>query len=43
MNEPRTEPECNDDPYYRECMAAETGDDMSKWDYMDMYDMEDDR
>jgi len=43
MNEPRIEPECDDDPYYRECMAAETGDDMSKADYMDMYDMEDDR
>jgi len=35
--------ETDDDPYYRECMAAETGDDMTKADYMAMYDMEDDR
>jgi hypothetical protein len=29
--------ECDDDPYYRECKAAETGDDMSKADYLDLY------
>ena len=29
--------ECDDDPYYRECKAAETGDDMSKADYHDYY------
>lgn len=33
----RTMPECDDDPYYRECRAATSGDDMSKADYMDMY------
>jgi len=33
----RTMPECDDDPYYRECMAADTGDDMSKADYHDYY------
>ena len=30
-------PECDDDPYYRECMAADTGDDMSKANYHDYY------
>lgn len=29
--------ECDDDPYYRECMASDTGDDMSKADYIDYY------
>lgn len=33
----RTMPECDDDPYYRECRSATSGDDMSKADYMDMY------
>lgn len=36
-------PECDDDPYYRECMSATSGDDISKADYMDMYNMENDR
>jgi hypothetical protein len=41
---PTNEPiECDDDPYYRECMAEETGDEMSRLDYIDRYDMEDDR
>ena len=35
----RTMPECDDDPYYRECRAATSGDDMSKADYMDMYSL----
>ena len=29
--------ECDDDVYYRECMSADTGDDISKADYIDMY------
>ena len=33
----RTMPECDDDPYYRECRSDSSGDDMSKADYMDMY------
>jgi hypothetical protein len=41
LTDPR--PECDDDPYYRECMAAESGDDMTKADYIFLYDMEDDR
>ena len=39
----RCMPETADDSYYRECCSADSGDDMSKADYMDRYDMEDDR
>ena len=33
----RTMPECDDDPYYRECRAADSGDDISKADLIDFY------
>ena len=33
----RTMPECDDDPYYRECRAATSGDDISKADLIDFY------
>ena len=32
-----------DHPYIQECRRETTGDEMSKQDYMDMYDLEDDR
>ena len=33
----RTMPECDDDPYYRECRAADSGDEWSKADLIDFY------
>ena len=33
----RTMPECDDDPYYRECRAATSGDEWSKADLIDFY------
>jgi hypothetical protein len=36
-------PETNDDPKYRENMAETSGDELTKLDYMEMYNMEDDR
>ena len=36
-------PETDEDPKYRENMAATSGDDMTKADYIDRYNMEDDR
>lgn len=33
----RTMPECDDDPYYRECRAATSGDEWSKADLIDWY------
>ena len=32
-----------DHPYWRECAAETSGDEMSKADYVDLYDMENDR
>jgi hypothetical protein len=39
----RCMPETADDPKYRENMAETSGDELTKLDYMRMYDMEDDR
>ena len=33
----RTMPECDDDPYYRECRAADSGDEWTKSDLIDFY------
>jgi hypothetical protein len=31
----QTMPECNDNPYYRECLAADSGDESSKAAHME--------